>query len=118
MFSRSDSHLTLDSIQSAYDRIRHSDLVVRTPLWKDCAKRFHKLNSSTSFSSSIKSFRLHLKLENTQIGGSFKIRGVVNQLGVKAQKLRDESSAPVTMSAGNYGKAFAYALSQLEGLEV
>ena len=49
--------------------------------------------------------------------GSFKIRGVVNQMLAAAPGLRSSGSAPVTMSAGNYGKAFAHSLSSLEGIE-
>lgn len=116
-FGDSKENLTLDCIHYASEIIRESDLVVRTPLWKDCHKRFLKLGSSSAFSSAVGSFRLHLKLENSQITGSFKIRGVVTQLAAKAEMLRKTSSAPITMSAGNYGKAFAHALSGLEGVE-
>lgn len=55
--------------------------------------------------------RLHLKLENMQTTGSFKIRGVANQLtsGVNNQKKK----CYVTMSAGNYGRTFAHAAQKL-----
>ncbi|TSK13167.1 putative serine racemase [Bagarius yarrelli] len=46
----------------------------------------------------------YLKLENMQKTGSFKIRGVANQFAQRS------SGGPfVTMSAGNYGKSFAFA---------
>ncbi|XP_033845815.1 L-threonine dehydratase catabolic TdcB [Periophthalmus magnuspinnatus] len=47
---------------------------------------------------------IHIKLENMQRTGSFKIRGVAYQF---AQ--REKGGHFVTMSAGNYGKSFAYA---------
>ena len=72
-FGDSKENLTLDCIHYASEIIRESDLVVRTPLWKDCHKRFLKLGSSSAFSSAVGSFRLHLKLENSQITGSFKV---------------------------------------------
>ncbi|KAK1790535.1 hypothetical protein P4O66_014423, partial [Electrophorus voltai] len=47
---------------------------------------------------------IYLKLENMQRTGSFKIRGVANQFS-----RRSKGDHFVTMSAGNYGKSFAYA---------
>ncbi|KAM9705325.1 LOW QUALITY PROTEIN: phenylserine dehydratase-like [Menidia menidia] len=47
---------------------------------------------------------VHIKLENMQTTGSFKIRGVANQFA-----RRPAGGRFVTMSAGNYGKAFAFA---------
>ncbi|KAM6985430.1 L-threonine ammonia-lyase-like [Aplochiton taeniatus] len=47
---------------------------------------------------------IHIKLENMQRTGSFKVRGVANQFS----RISKEGSF-VTMSAGNYGKSFAYA---------
>ncbi|XP_046729935.1 phenylserine dehydratase isoform X2 [Silurus meridionalis] len=46
----------------------------------------------------------YLKLENMQVTGSFKIRGVANQFAQKS-----DGGHFVTLSAGNYGKSFAYA---------
>jgi threonine dehydratase len=56
-----------------------------------------------------KNINLSLKLENTQENGSFKIRGVINQ--IKNMNLNDSNLKLVTFSAGNYGKAFAYVCS-------
>jgi len=112
-----EAELCLASITAAFRRIQSSDFVVRTPLWKDCNKRFLRLAAAVPTLPDLRSFRLHLKLENTQITGSFKIRGVVNQMLAAAPGLRSSGSAPVTMSAGNYGKAFAHSLSSLEGIE-
>ena len=44
--------------------------------------------------------------------GSFKIRGVVNQLEEVTMTTDLPNRMLVTMSAGNYGKAFAYYLQQ------
>ncbi|KAM9467382.1 L-threonine dehydratase catabolic TdcB-like isoform 1-T3 [Clarias gariepinus] len=47
---------------------------------------------------------VYLKLENMQRTGSYKIRGVANQFSQ-----RSSGGNFVTISAGNYGKSFAYA---------
>jgi threonine dehydratase len=50
--------------------------------------------------------------------GSFKLRGVANQMKFLPEDVRNGDTKLITMSAGNYGKAFAYALRQnnLSGL--
>ena len=113
----SATELSLPAILAAYECIKTSELIVRTPLWRDCNKRFFHLTTALPISSLLKSFRLHMKMENAQIASSFKIRGVFNQISQKSSALRAAGSAPVTMSAGNYGKAFAYCLSKLEGIK-
>jgi threonine dehydratase len=57
--------------------------------------------------------RVHLKLENVQLTGSFKIRGALN----KILSLRESGFAGelITASSGNHGNAFAY-LWKLFGL--
>ena len=57
-------------------------------------------------------FHLYLKLENTQKMGSFKLRGIANQMEVAARNGGKDTQL-VTMSAGNYGRSFAFALSML-----
>jgi threonine dehydratase len=53
-----------------------------------------------------------LKLENQQLSGSFKLRGVVNKILSLAG---DEASRPlVAASTGNHGAAFAHALRELD----
>ena len=47
---------------------------------------------------------------NNVFPGSFKIRGVVNQLEEVALTTDLSNRMLITMSAGNYGKAFAYYL--------
>ena len=56
--------------------------------------------------------QVFLKLENTQISGSFKLRGVIN----KTLSLSDEESQNllVTASTGNHAAAFAHAAPFLE----
>ena len=51
---------------------------------------------------------LMLKLENMQFTGSFKVRGVINQFHNLTEQDRVNRRPLVTMSAGNYGKAFSY----------
>ncbi|XP_039617026.1 L-threonine ammonia-lyase [Polypterus senegalus] len=90
-------NLTLEMIKDARKLIKESPLgVINTQLvpW-----------TQTSLHMDI-SCNLYLKLENMQKTGSFKIRGVTNQL---VKKTKGEKF--VTMSAGNYGKSFAYALN-------
>lgn len=50
--------------------------------------------------------------------GSFKIRGVINQMEHLPPEVREGTKEAVTLSAGNYGKAFAYCMSKkgLKGL--
>ncbi len=54
---------------------------------------------------------VYLKLENLQLSGSFKLRGVMNKLLSLAKKEREIGL--VTASSGNHGAAFAYALKKL-----
>lgn len=54
---------------------------------------------------------VHLKLENIQLTGSFKLRGTMNKLLSLSKKER--KSILVTASSGNHGAAFAYALKKL-----
>uniref|UniRef100_A0A3P9H5U7 L-serine deaminase n=1 Tax=Oryzias latipes TaxID=8090 RepID=A0A3P9H5U7_ORYLA len=87
--------VTLDLLRAARETVRTSPLgVVRTPTisW-----------SQTALLLSV-SCDVHIKLENLQ-RTSFKIRGVANQFA-----RRPRGGHFVTMSAGNYGKSFAYAL--------
>ncbi|MCS7108455.1 MAG: threonine/serine dehydratase [Sulfolobales archaeon] len=63
------------------------------------------------FLSKLGEAQVHLKLENQQVTGSFKIRGVINKL-----LSHRNGKSFVTASTGNHGVAFAYAL-RLLGLE-
>lgn len=55
--------------------------------------------------------KVYLKLENLQLSGSFKLRGVMNKLLSLPEKERKIKL--VTASSGNHGAAFAYALKKL-----
>ena len=62
--------------------------------------------------------RVSLKLENVQLTGSFKIRGAFNALmkvakDRPAQHRGTTTRAIVTASAGNHGRAIAYAAQRL-----
>jgi len=54
---------------------------------------------------------VYLKLENLQLSGSFKLRGVMNKLLSLDNK--EKETELVTASSGNHGAAFAYALKKL-----
>ncbi|XP_016312909.1 L-threonine dehydratase catabolic TdcB-like [Sinocyclocheilus anshuiensis] len=87
--------ITIEMLREACGTVRCSPLdVINTPMipWSQTTL---PLNNPCN---------IHIKLENMQRTGSFKIRGVANQF---ARRLKGGHF--VTMSAGNYGKSFAYA---------
>ncbi|KAJ3612427.1 hypothetical protein NHX12_020703 [Muraenolepis orangiensis] len=89
--------VTLELLREARETVKGSPLgVVQTPLvlWGQTA--LPPLAGGPC--------NVHIKLENMQKTGSFKIRGVANQFA-----RRPKGGRFVTMSAGNYGRAFAYA---------
>ncbi|XP_025108678.1 uncharacterized protein LOC112572905 isoform X2 [Pomacea canaliculata] len=94
--------VTLRQIQEAQRCLLDSGLVIQTPLLKDSQAMFPGLGH----------LHLHLKLENMQTTGSFKIRGVINQLESILHSGELNHKQLVTISAGNYGKAFAYYLQK------
>lgn len=55
--------------------------------------------------------KVYLKLENFQVTGSFKIRGVFNKLLSLSEE--EKENGIVTASSGNHGVAFAYATNVL-----
>ena len=61
-----------------------------------------------------------LQNSNKSLLGSFKIRGVTNQMEHIPDEVRNGTNQAVTLSAGNYGKAFAYCMSKkgLKGLVI
>ena len=65
----------------------------------------------SSFLSSMCNAKVFLKLENQQVTGSFKPRGVFNRLLHLTADQR--TRGVVTASAGNHGQAVAYAAKQL-----
>lgn len=54
--------------------------------------------------------QVHLKLENWQITGSFKLRGAVNKFLSLSEE--DKKGRLITASSGNHGNAFAYVLKR------
>uniref|UniRef100_A0A3Q2NT67 L-serine deaminase n=1 Tax=Fundulus heteroclitus TaxID=8078 RepID=A0A3Q2NT67_FUNHE len=86
--------VTLDLLREARETVMSSPLgVINTPMIPWC---------QTTLPLSV-DCSVHIKLENMQ-RTSFKIRGVANQFS-----RRPRGGHFVTMSAGNYGKSFAYA---------
>jgi threonine dehydratase len=85
--------IPLDAIQAA--RMRAAGIIKVTPL-----------DFSTTFSALCRR-EIHLKLENLQKTGSFKVRGALN----KIQQLPEEKRkhGVVTASAGNHAQGLAYA---------
>jgi threonine dehydratase len=63
---------------------------------------------SAAWLSEVSGARVWLKLENQQLEGSFKIRGAFNAL------LASPVAAAVTASAGNHGRALAFAAHALD----
>jgi len=91
--------VTVEDVEKATEIIKQSPMVNRTPLLQNVERIF-------GFE---KKFKLHLKLENMQYTGSFKVRGVANQFAHVPSEVINNKKSLVTMSAGNYGKAFAFA---------
>lgn len=86
-------------IERAIKLLSESKHVIRTPLLHVDSRRF-------GISEDVE---LYLKMEGMQNTGSFKIRGVVNAME-HAKKVGTEL---VTMSAGNFGRSFAYMCHEL-----
>lgn len=96
--------VNLDSILKAAAVIRESKYVTRTPLIRIDPRRFGLQEN----------MEVYLKLESMQNAGSFKIRGVLNQLENVSSGILQHGKCLVTMSAGNYGRSFAYMCSELK----
>ncbi|XP_013414790.1 uncharacterized protein LOC106176801 [Lingula anatina] len=102
-----DEELDAEKLQAAAKFVEESPLCVKTPLIKDAGIFFPTLPTLQSVRT------LSLKLENMQVTGSFKVRGVSNQLQHLPASVTSGETKLITMSAGNYGKAFAYATARL-----
>ena len=61
----------------------------------------------SEYYSDVTNGRIFMKLESLQVTGSFKVRGALNKIITLSDKER--SRGVVTASAGNHGKALAYA---------
>ena len=88
--------LTLDDFTSARDRIKHR--VHCTPM-----------QTSTLLGREI-GIELHLKCENFQKTGSFKVRGALNKLMQLDESAR--ARGVITVSAGNHAQALAWAAAE------
>ncbi|KAJ1161463.1 hypothetical protein NDU88_001948 [Pleurodeles waltl] len=88
--------ISREMLEEARRQVQESPLqIIRTPL----------INREETTLSLETKCNLFLKLENMQNTGSFKIRGVANQFA------RAQGGQFVTMSAGNHGISFAYAVN-------
>ena len=119
MYEATDKLLTLEDLKSAQDIVTRSKLNVRrTPciLLRNEGGRCCSLFSENQNFNSDNWGQIWIKCENFQTTGSFKIRGLASQ--IEAFKKFCEFNAKnevsmVTMSAGNYGRSFAFGAQQL-----
>ena len=85
---------------SFYKNVKNASIFIKDHIRKtnlDYSKYFSALSSN----------EVYFKLENTQITGSFKIRGAFNKLLSLSQM--GKKKGIVTASTGNHGLAVAYA---------
>ena len=87
--------VSVDTIQEAY-ALRVKDRVRRTPLY-----------TSGAVSERAGCPYLHLKMENLQATGSFKLRGASNRIGLLTKGERERGV--ITASAGNHAQGVALA---------
>ncbi|MGC4046258.1 MAG: threonine ammonia-lyase [Armatimonas sp.] len=90
--------VTLKDIEDAYT-LRVRPEVRRTPLY-----------TSDSVSAAAHCSELHMKMENLQGTGSFKLRGATNRIGLLTDAER--ASGVITASAGNHAQGVALAARQ------
>ena len=89
---------------SFYKNVKNASIFIKDHIRKtdlDYSKYFSALSSN----------EVYFKLENTQITGSFKIRGAFNKLLSLSQMVKKKGI--VTASTGNHGLAVAYASNKL-----
>ena len=89
---------------SFYKNVKNASIFIKDHISKtnlDYSKYFSALSSN----------EVYFKLENTQITGSFKIRGAFNKLLSLSQM--EKKKGIVTASTGNHGLAVAYASEKL-----
>ena len=87
-----------------YKNVKNASILIKDHIKKtnlDYSKYFSTLSSN----------EVYFKLENTQITGSFKIRGAFNKLLSLSQK--EKQKGITTASTGNHGLAVAYASNKL-----
>jgi threonine dehydratase len=93
--------VSLQDIEEARVILTKSEQVFRTPLVRLPSKRL----------GIPENVELYAKMENMQNTGSFKVRGFVNMLEKAPKELHSGEIVPITMSAGNFARAFAQVLS-------
>ncbi|XP_005111982.1 L-threonine dehydratase catabolic TdcB isoform X2 [Aplysia californica] len=111
--------VTLEQVLEAHQFLKSSPDMVRTPTLLHVQSMFTKDvkgPKSSGLSSKVDATSLHkvdlfMKMENMQTTGSFKIRGVLNQMR-KVKERHGKQCKLITMSAGNYGKAFAHCVGK------
>ena len=89
---------------SFYKNVKNASIFIKDHIRKtnlDYSKYFSTLSSN----------EVYFKLENTQITGSFKIRGAFNKLLSLSQTEKERGI--ITASTGNHGLAVAYASNKL-----
>lgn len=91
-----DTSLSVEKLREVHTSIYDTKIVNKTPILRNVEKLFHLKHEN---------IELHLKLESMQAFGSFKTRGVVNQ--IEKLKSLGQTDKLFSFSAGNYGKAFA-----------
>ena len=103
----------------AEDKESEIELVETFNLKKEAEKAERKIRKHirktpleySPFFSQTGDCEVHLKLENMQLTGSFKLRGTMNKLLSLSKKER--RTILVTASSGNHGTAFAYAVEKM-----
>jgi len=98
----------ISQLKEAYKKLKqHPHLCYTTPLLEDVKQQYQHVLPSQLCS-------LSLKLETMQYTGSFKARGTAYQfLSLSTDDVVSKRTL-VTMSAGNYGKAFAQIASKFQ----
>ena len=91
-------------IREGAEVVSKSPYVIRTPIIKVDPKRF----------GIEEDIELYLKMEGMQNQGSFKIRGVVNMMENAPKEVLKREKRLITMSAGNFGRSFAYMCQELK----
>ncbi|XP_064607223.1 L-threonine ammonia-lyase-like [Liolophura sinensis] len=95
--------ITEEQIRDAEEH--RSPEVRRTPLLSNVQTLFPEVED--------KHVNLSLKLESMQTTGSFKFRGIMNQIRFIPPEVKSGEKKLITMSAGNYGKAFGHVTKEL-----
>ena len=97
-------YINLSKSMSFYNNVKNASIYI-----KDHIKKTNLIYSK--YFSTLSSNEVYFKLENTQITGSFKIRGAFNKLLSLSQKEKEKGI--ITASTGNHGLAVAYASNKL-----